>query len=364
MKNINPKKAPHLLLALLLLSASFLFITHQASAGTLTNTYIRTNRMAAGSQTGWRLVFKTVSAGATSVAVNFNGSDTTTWTGSSGVVQSGANTTSVASCPGETSATALPGTLVATGSSSTLTITGVTALSATTSYCVDITTSTALTIPTANEYHPTVTVGSDSTTVAVRTVSSGTPAADQVKVDAVVPPTFNFSLDGSTAYFNGGVSSATSLLSTTGPGGGSVNVTGARTITISTNAKNGWYIWASNNGTGLTSATAGASIASTSPGNPSVSTLSNGTEGYVLGVTGVTQGSGSGIGNTTAATAFGSNGTTQGGGLDTTLRAIASSTGTANGATVTVKALAAISSLTKAANDYTDTINFVGAGYF
>jgi len=56
--------------------------------------------------------------------------------------------------------------------------------------------------------------------------------------------------------------------------------------------------------------------------------------------------------------------TGKGGGLDTTLRTLASSTGTANNAVLTVTNNAAISSLTVPATDYTDTITLVGAGLF
>src|SRR5437763_10611682 len=165
-------------------------LTVPLSAASLTNTYVRLNRMSAGQTTSFRLVLKTASAGATSVVINFNGADTTTWTGSSGVVNA-AQTVSSASCAAESGATALPGGLSASGSGSSITISGVTALSATTAYCVDLTSASAVTNATAGEYHPTVIVGSDSTTIAVRTISN-----DQVVVNAVVPPTFNFVIGG------------------------------------------------------------------------------------------------------------------------------------------------------------------------
>jgi predicted ATPase len=76
----------------------------------------------------------------------------------------------------------------------------------------------------------------------------------------------------------------------------------------------------------------------------------------------ITQGSGAGV--TSAIAAYSSNGTSTGAGLDQTPRAIVSSTGTANGAVVPVKELAAIKATTPAATDYSDTITFIGAGYF
>jgi hypothetical protein len=54
----------------------------------------------------------------------------------------------------------------------------------------------------------------------------------------------------------------------------------------------------------------------------------------------------------------------RGGGLDTTLRTIATSNGTAQNAVLTINNNVAISSLTSAAADYSDTITIVGAGLF
>jgi spore coat protein U-like protein len=54
----------------------------------------------------------------------------------------------------------------------------------------------------------------------------------------------------------------------------------------------------------------------------------------------------------------------KGGGLDTTLRALATSDGTAQNAVLTLTNNATIGALTPAATDYTDTITVVGAGLF
>jgi len=116
----------------------------------------------------------------------------------------------------------------------------------------------------------------------------------------------------------------------------------------------------------LHSTAAGKTIASSTTN--SNTTISNGTEGYVMGVTSVVQGSGSG-GTTSASAAFG-NGSTgtaanyQGSGLRGTADLIASSTGTANAAQFVTKEFATISGVTPAANDYTDTITFIAAGSF
>jgi len=337
------EKLKSLILLFVLLVSNFVLCAGTATAAPLTLSYIRLTRMKAGQQSSVRLVFKTATAGATTASINFNGADTTTWTGSSGAVNA-VQTISSGSCAAETGATALPGTLAASGSGSTISITGITALAATTAYCVDLTSTSAVTDATASEYHPVITVGSDSLTVAVRTVSN-----DQIVVSAIVSPTFNLALSSNTDSFTSSLSPA------------SVGVTSGRTVTINTNAKNGWFAWAYDSSTGLNSTSASHTIPSTTPGTGA--TLSAGTaEGYLFGITSITQGTGGGT--TSAVAAYSSNGTTTGSGLDSTVRQIASSNGTANGAVLTVKELASITSTTQPATDYTDTITIIGAGYF
>jgi hypothetical protein len=89
--------------------------------------------------------------------------------------------------------------------------------------------------------------------------------------------------------------------------------------------------------------------------------LTAGTEGYNTGVTSTQTG---GSGTITIATPFNGAALGQGGGLDTSLRSIATSTGTANNAVLTLKNNVTISSTTAAATDYTDTITVIGAGLF
>lgn len=336
-------KTKYALLALALVASNFYFLAGSASAATLTNTYVQLNRLSAGQTTSFRLVFKTVGAGATSVSVNFNGADSPSWSTNSGVVNATQTVTS-GLCAATTGATALPGTITAAGASNTVTISSVTALSATTLYCVDLTSTTAVTNATAAEYHPVVTAGADSTTVAIRTITN-----DSIVVSATVPPTFNLALSSNVDSFSTALSS------------GSVKVSTGNTVTVSTNAKNGWFVWAfSVSSSGLTSVVGASNIPATTPGT--TATVVAGTPGYVFGVTGNSAGTGSGA--ITVATAYSSNGTTTGSGLDTTIRQIASSSGTNAGATLTIKELAAISATTPAANDYTDTITIIGAGYF
>jgi hypothetical protein len=177
--------------------------------------------------------------------------------------------------------------------------------------------------------------------------STASVTSDQIAVTASVPSTFAFALSNT--------ADALGTLST-----GSVTTSPTpRTATVNTNAKNGWMVWAKDANTGLTSTTASATIASTTPG--SNSTLVAGTAGYN---TGITQTQAGGTGTITVAAPFVGTSTGQGGGLDTTLRTIASSTGTADTAVLTIKNNAAINATTAAATDYADTITVIGAGLF
>ena len=330
------------------------------SAASLTNTYLRTSRMAAGQTTTMRLVFKTASAGATALTINMNGADSTTWSASSGSVHSGTMTKDTSTCATELGVSGLPGgSLAVTGGNGsndghTIAISSITALSATTTYCIDLTNSDAVTLPTAGEYHPTITESggaTDSITVALRTVSN-----DQIVVNAVVPPTFNFAISGCTSNTD----NFTANLSTSAP----VSTSGC-TVTVNTNAANGWIAWAKDASTGLHSTAASKTIASTTPGTNA--TITSAAEGYLMGVTSITQGSGGGTTSATNAYGNGSGGvagSNQGSGLDGTLRQIVSSSGTAGNASFVVKESASIVATTPAGNDYTDTITLIGAGNF
>jgi len=177
--------------------------------------------------------------------------------------------------------------------------------------------------------------------------STASIADDQIVVTASVPQAFSFALSGNTDAL-GGLSTGSVATSPT-----------PRTVTVNTNAKNGWLVWAKDSSTGLNSALAAKTIASTTPG--SNSTLSAGTEGYN---TGVTTSQAGGTGTVTVATAFVGGSLGKGGGLDTSLRTLVTSNGTADTAVLTLKNNAAIATLTPAATDYTDTITVVGAGLF
>lgn len=190
-------------------------------------------------------------------------------------------------------------------------------------------------------------VAVDTQTVAVDTVTTN---SDQVTVTATVPATFNFNVQDTALALGTLSTSAVSNNAMSSP------------IDIDTNASNGWVAWIrSEGGTDtLASATSGDSISSTDTG--SLVTCSSGTECYTVDVA-ATQG-GSSTGSLTVATEYDGNGTTQGGVIDTNYEQIAQSTGQAANDNLTLTVIAAISPVTEAATDYTDTWQIVGAGNF
>jgi hypothetical protein len=306
-----------------------------------------------------RLVFRTTSseAGATALTVNMNGADGTTWSASSGSVHSGVMTKDVATCATELSVTGLPGgslTVTGGGGSSdghTIAITSMTALSASTTYCIDFTNTDAVTLAAASEYHPTVTEvtgGSDLTTVALRTI-----AEDSIVVTATVPPSFNFQFNNTTT--DGFGSLTTAGVSTTG-----------KTITLTTNATSGWVVWAkSAQGAtkgSLHSTVASKFITSGSTLGSASHTLGSSVEDYGLATTINTDASNGGT--VTLDPAYDGTSTKLGVLDSQNFRPIASANGTTTGDILNVLERASITGATPAANDYTDTITFIGAGNF
>jgi len=170
---------------------------------------------------------------------------------------------------------------------------------------------------------------------------------DQIAVTATVPEAFTLVLSSSSDPLGNLTSSAIS--STITP----------ITVTINTNAANGWQVWAADANSGLKSPTAGGTghtIASL--GLSSVVTL--GSEGYNTGLTQTTT-----LGATaTIPTGYQGGTAGHGGGLTTTYATIASATGPSQAAVLSMTDNAAISAITPAASNYGDTITVVGGGLF
>jgi hypothetical protein len=217
-------------------------------------------------------------------------------------------------------------------------------------YCFNWTDVDAVTVKssaTASNVGNVVTRDSNPTEIDSESYATASITDDQIVVSATVPPLFSFALSGNTDEL--GNLSTSAVTSSPTP----------RTATVNTNAKNGWAVWAKDANTGLTSATASKTIGSTTPGTNS--TLSSGTEGYN---TGITSAQTAGSGTISVSAPFVGSGAGQGGGLDTSLRTLATSDGTAQDAVLTIRNNVAIDALTPAASDYTDTITVIGAGLF
>lgn len=326
-----------------------LLLTGRAGAATIDGALVRFDSMqASAATTGTVCATPTSTATEASVQVTFPTGYTTSTTVGDWTVD-----TSNLAWPA--SASAWPG--IATATSAVGAFGGTVTfpsndLTAGTLYCFNWTSTAALSV--------TATPGNSLTgTVVTRTsvpadidtgyYATAAVSSDQITVTAEVARTFSFALSGTTDALTPSLTTAAVSSSTT-----------ARTATVNTNAQNGWYVWAKDLNTGLKSASAGNyTIASTTPGTNS--TLAAGTEGYN---TGVTSSQTSGTGTITVAAPFVGGSTGKGGGLDTTLRTLASSNGSANTAVLTLTNNAAVSSITPAATDYTDTITVVAAGLF
>jgi hypothetical protein len=340
MKNIKKFQLVQIFVALLAMGvANFAFLP-DAFAGTLTHSSVlelggaaNVNPMIASDGQSLAVDFTTSGAGATSATVNFGA-----WGGTVNATQSVATNGCTALFPGSI---AVPGGITAAGSGSTITISSITALSATTNYCTELTSTTAVTNPGAGIYSVTITAGSDSQTGAVDVLSSG---GNAYTITGTIAPTFTMSLSGTTDTFTGNLASGSTTTST------------GIITTINTNAASGWFVWAEDSQAGLHSTTAATTI-------PTVTTGSNHTMNS----------GGTGPGNNAYAIAalssntgnYAYNAGTTGGGLSSSaFNEIATSASAANGVTFTTKELANISATAPPATDYTDTITLIGAGSF
>lgn len=171
--------------------------------------------------------------------------------------------------------------------------------------------------------------------------------SDQVSVTGAVAPTFSMSLSGTSAPLGTIANSV-------------VNASTTPTVTVVTNARNGWTAWVSdaNNGT-LNSIGASANIPTPGAvGGASYNLATMAAAGaYGLGVT-VSGGS------ATADAAY--NGATSGyaGTLSSTFRQMAYSTTYASSDVVTLIPRAIAKTTQAPASDYTDTLTVVAAGQF
>lgn len=344
-RNINIKRLPALGLSSLLVVAAVvpMMLNHHAGAADLTQVLVRFDRMKVSTATTGTVCAKPATAATeATVKVTFPTGYTLGTAGDFTV-----NTTNTA---WPATATAWLGIGTASGVSGQDVTFPSSDLVVGTLYCFNWDSSAAVSVKagaTANNTGLVTTEATGPSTIDSSIFSTASVSDDQILVTATVPQTFSFALSGNTDAF--GVLNQ-----------GIVNVgTTPRTATVDTNAKNGWYVWARDTQVGIHSAAAAVTVASTTPGVNS--TLSAGTEGYN---TGVTSSQVSGTGTISVATPFVGGSLGKGNGLNTNLQTVASSNGTANTAVLTLTNNVAISSITAAATDYTDTITVVGAGLF
>lgn len=260
----------------------------------------------------------------------------------------------------DTGQTAWPGINTASAvSSQTVTFPSGNLTSSSTLYCFNFATTNTITTPGSigNNLSGTITTRTSTpTTIDSASYASSIIANDQIVVTASVGATFTFALSANTDTFGGNLDP------------GVVNSTTGRTVTLNTNAAQGWLVWArdsQNNGAGrgsLFSSAASHYIAASAAVGTAARTMTPGIEDYGLGVTLGADGAG---GGTVSIHANYDGSSSKVGTLDpTAFKQIASANGTASNDSITLTERATISNGTPAASDYTDTITVVGAGRF
>jgi hypothetical protein len=240
-------------------------------------------------------------------------------------------------CKAITGATAyLPGAPAAAGSGQVITFTGLTAYpGVATKYCAVLTGSAITTNPSAGTYAGSITAGTDQ----AAQVGWDVITNDQILVTATVPASFTLGLSTNTDPFTANLAV------------GSIGATTGVTATVTTNGT-GWYIYGTDSNTGLTSASTSTTIPSATVG--AADTLTAGTAGYDTAIT-TAQNAGNYVAGAPGV----------GSGLSsTTMEKLVTGTGPTASQTAVFKEYAAISGVTPAATDYTDTITLVGAGTF
>lgn len=184
----------------------------------------------------------------------------------------------------------------------------------------------------------------DSTNWAVSVVTAN---ADQITVTASVSATMSFALSGNAI--------ALGTLNT------SSAVSGAITMTVSTNARNGFLSWVqgtnTTGGSGLRSVTAASTIPSTGS--------FDGTPSDLASTTGVVLDADAGTNTPNINAEYNGSNSTSGGFFEgAVFHQMAYLTGVQSGTTVVINARSKVASTQPAASDYSDTLTVVAAGSF
>ena len=358
-KNVNTKtqyrfSAPTIAALLVVSVLLSILVSFRANAATLTQVEVRFDRMKSSTATTGFVCAKpsTTSADVKTWTVTFPTGYTVSTTASNW------QTANISTSNLPAGSTAWPNATSATASVSGQTVTWTNAsaqsMNNSTLYCYYWTSSAA--VSTASGVNSSLagtvaTQNSSAATIDTGNYTTATIADDQITVTATVPSTFSFSLSSTTDNLP--------TLTTANP----VSSTATKDITVNTNAKNGWQVWAKSAATngGLVSSSASHTIPSTCSGGLGTNTtLSNAAEGYNTGVT-ATIGSGPAP---SINAVFDGSAQYKGGGLCGAFQSLATSTGVATNAVLSLTNNASIVGSTPAATDYTDTITVVGAGLF
>lgn len=325
----------------------FTILAPAAHAAQLTQAYLRLDRMVASTATGGTVCaqWTTVAGTDAKIKVTFPsgftvGSTAGNWTVTTTNLPDGAT-----AMPGISTATNVSGQVV------TFPISDIS--SAATLYCFNFANNTTLTTSTAGDDltgNIQVTTSADAE-IDIGNYATSIVSDDQISITATVPSTFSVSFSANSQAL--GTLSSSSVISGSGVG-----------ITIGTNAANGWIGWVTSANAALDSATTGDSIATTGTVDDTPSTLSSGTEGYVLDADLTTDSGSGGSGTVTIDAEYLGADTSSGGALSTTFTEFASADGPTDGDVITLIPRVAISGLTQAASDYTDTLTVVVAGIF
>lgn len=328
-------------------------VAKNADAAQLTEAYLRLDRMKASTATGGTVCAKWATTAGTDakIKVTFPTGFTVNSTASNWTV----TTTNLPA-----NGNAMPG--ITTGSvvsSQTVTFPISDIASNSTLYCFNFTGTSTLTTSTAGvDKQGTIQV----TTSADAEIDAGNYATaviadDQIVVTATVPSTFTMTLSANTQAL--GVLSTSSVTSGSGVAMG-----------VITNAANGWISWVRSTDPDadadamLYSVATGDSIPTTGTVDDTPSTISAGTEGYVLDADLTTDSGTAGSGTVTIDAEYNGTTTSMGGALSTIYSEFATADGPTDGDTITLVPRVTISGLTQAATDYSDTLTVVAAGNF
>jgi len=337
---------------LTLMGTSLGYLTHAAqvqAAQSAGESYMRCDRMKAATAPGSCLVVFTTSSVTTAEAY-FKLTLSAQWVSATHFSATAGNyTISTSGLPA--GVTAMPGIATADQVSGNTIRFPMTAAAISTKYGFYVTGTGLITNPGPSTAIVNSVFTADSGSVVLDTKEVAVPiiADDQIAVTASVAPSFTFTFGNNSQAL--GALSSSSIISGSGT-----------SVTIVTNAPNGWFAWVKDSNQGLTSANASKTVATTGAIDAATSTLIAGTEGYVLD-TDLTTDAASG-GTVTIDSEYDGNTVAKGGTLSSTYQPIASSNGTANSDVITLITRAAISGVTPAATDYTDTLTVVGAGRF